>query len=125
VEMDFSYPGDYSVSLPEAYESLLLDALDGWATQFMRADQIEWAWKVVMPILDAWKKYPKKQLRSYPAGTWGPAAASALLKPFAKDWYHLPDHEATAPGAAPATTPPSTGNGIPKASATPVTSTPA
>lgn len=127
VEMDFSYPGDYSVSLPEAYESLLLDALDGWTTQFMRADQIEWAWKVVMPILDAWKKYPKKQLKSYAAGTWGPAAATALLKPFAKDWYHLPDHAAPAPAkatdAAPATTPPTNGNGVPKATAAPATTT--
>lgn len=89
VEMDFTYPSNYSVSLPEAYETLLLDALDGEATQFMRADQIEWAWKVVMPILDAWKKYPKKQLQFYKAGTWGPPAADNILKPYAKEWFKL------------------------------------
>src|SRR6202012_5805474 len=81
VEMDFMYKGDYMQSLPEAYEALLLDALEGEATQFMRADQIEWGWKVVMPILDAWKKSPKKGLQFYEAGTWGPKAADALLKP--------------------------------------------
>jgi glucose-6-phosphate 1-dehydrogenase len=89
VEMDFMYKDAYIESLPEAYEGLLLDVLEGDATQFMRADQIELAWKAVMPILDAWKKYPKKQLQYYPAGSWGPSAANALLKPFAKEWFHL------------------------------------
>jgi glucose-6-phosphate 1-dehydrogenase len=130
VEMDFTYPADYSVSLPEAYESLLLDALEGEATQFMRADQIEWAWKVVMPILDAWKKYPKKQLQFYPAGSWGPPAANAILKPFAKEWYHLPDHETPKPNSASqggasqgGALPDTNGNGVPKAAATPATTT--
>ena len=89
VEMDFMYKGNYMQSLPEAYEALLLDVLEGDATQFMRADQIEWAWKVVMPILDAWKKSPKKGLQFYQAGTWGPAAADAILKPVAKEWFRL------------------------------------
>ena len=100
-EMDFMYKGNYQQNLPEAYEALLLDVLEGDATQFMRADQIEWAWKVVMPILDAWKKSPKKGLRFYPAGTWGPAEADALLKPFAKEWFRLdePTDGATTPAA--------------------------
>ncbi|HLI93949.1 MAG TPA: hypothetical protein VKU83_10080, partial [Puia sp.] len=89
VEMDFTYRENYSQSLPEAYETLLLDVLMGEATSFMRTDQIEAAWKLVMPILNAWKKYPGKQLQFYPAGTWGPAAADKLLKPFAKDWFKL------------------------------------
>jgi glucose-6-phosphate 1-dehydrogenase len=89
VEMDFMYKGNYQQTLPEAYEALLLDVLEGDATNFMRADQIEWAWKVVMPILDAWKKYPKKQLQFYPAGSWGPPAANHILKPYAKEWYKL------------------------------------
>jgi len=90
VEMDFMYTDAYKQSLPEAYEALLLDVLEGDATLFMRADQIEAAWKVVMPILDAWKKAPAKQLRFYEAGSWGPAAANALLKPYAKEWFTLP-----------------------------------
>ena len=101
VEMDFMYQGNYSQNLPEAYEALLLDVLEGDATQFMRADQIEWAWKVVMPILDAWKKSPKKGLQFYEAGTWGPQAANALLKGYSKEWFVL-DHPAggaTTPAA--------------------------
>ena len=89
VEMDFMYKDAYAQSLPEAYEALLLDVLEGDATQFMRDDQIEAAWKVVMPMLDAWKKSPGKQLSFYEAGTWGPVAANKMLKPFAKDWFVL------------------------------------
>lgn len=90
VEMDFTYKESYTEATPEAYETLLLDILDGDATLFMRSDQVEAAWKVVMPIINAWKKYPKKQLLKYAAGTWGPDAATALLKPFAKKWVVLP-----------------------------------
>jgi glucose-6-phosphate 1-dehydrogenase len=89
VKMDFLYTDNYSQSLPEAYETLLLDVLAGDATSFMRTDQIEAAWKVVMPILDAWSASPERQLRFYPAGTWGPPEADNLLKPHAKDWYKL------------------------------------
>ena len=91
VEMDFTYKESYTEATPEAYETLLLDVLDGDATLFMRSDQVEAAWKVVMPIINAWKKYPKKQLLKYAAGTWGPTAATALLKPYAKSWVVLPE----------------------------------
>jgi glucose-6-phosphate 1-dehydrogenase len=93
VEMDFTYKESYNDDIPEAYETLLLDALEGDATLFMRADQVEAAWKVVMPILEAWKKHPGKQLQFYKPGSWGPAAAAKLLKPFAKDWLLLPGIE--------------------------------
>jgi glucose-6-phosphate 1-dehydrogenase len=91
VDMDFTYQEAYSESLPEAYETLLLDVLHGDPTLFMRADQVEAAWKVVMPILDAWKKHPLKKLHFYKAGTWGPeAAALNLIKPYAKKLFQLP-----------------------------------
>lgn len=90
VEMDFTYQESYTESLPEAYEALLLDVLEGDATLFMRADQVDAAWKIVMPILDAWKKFPSKQLHFYEAGSWGPLAARELVKPYAKEWFHLP-----------------------------------
>ncbi len=89
VEMDFTYKESYNESIPEAYEALLLDVLIGDATLFMRADQVEAAWKVVMPIINTWRKYPAKQLHLYKAGSWGPAAAKELLKPNVKDWCLL------------------------------------
>jgi glucose-6-phosphate 1-dehydrogenase len=93
VEMDFMYKDNFKQSLPEAYEALLLDVLEGDATQFMRDDQIEAAWKLVMPILNAWEKSPRKGLLTYEAGNWGPKAASTLLKPYAKDWFRLHNQE--------------------------------
>ena len=90
VEMDFMYKDAYTQEIPEAYETLLLDVLEGDATLFMRADQVEAAWKVVMPVINAWKKHPSKQLRFYEPGSWGPAAANTLLKPNAKEWVLLP-----------------------------------
>jgi len=93
VEMDFTYKESYHESIPEAYEALLLDVLNGDATLFMRADQVEAAWKVVMPIIDAWRKYPAKQLHLYKAGSWGPAASKELLKPYVQDWSLLQKQE--------------------------------
>jgi glucose-6-phosphate 1-dehydrogenase len=90
VEMDFTYKESYTETIPEAYEALLLDVLHGDATLFMRADQIEAAWKVVMPIIEAWEKYPEKDVHMYKAGSCGPTAASTLLKPYAKEWFELP-----------------------------------
>ncbi|MEC5142735.1 glucose-6-phosphate dehydrogenase [Chitinophaga sp. 212800010-3] len=93
VEMDFTYQESYTETIPEAYEALLLDVLDGNPTLFMRADQVENAWKAVMPILDTWQKYPAKELHLYKAGTWGPSAATELLKPYARDWFRLSARE--------------------------------
>jgi glucose-6-phosphate 1-dehydrogenase len=91
VEMDFTYKESYSEATPEAYEALLLDTIEGDTSLFMRSDQVEAAWKVVMPILNTWKKDPKKMLHKYKAGTWGPAAADELLKPYSKEWILLPE----------------------------------
>ena len=63
----------------------------------MRADQVDAAWKVVMPILDAWKKYPTRQLHFYPAGTWGPIAARELVRHYAQEWFHLPAKKTILP----------------------------
>jgi glucose-6-phosphate 1-dehydrogenase len=93
VDMDFTYQENYVESLPEAYEALLLDVLEGDATLFMRADQVDAAWKVVMPILNAWKKFPAKKLHFYEAGSWGPKAANDLVKPYADHWCHLPERK--------------------------------
>ena len=90
VDMDFTYQEAYTESLPEAYEALLRDVLLGDPTLFMRADQVEAAWKVVMPVIDAWKKHPLKKLHFYKAGTWGPEEALELIKPYADRWCQLP-----------------------------------
>lgn len=85
VQMDFSFEEEFATSLPEAYERLLLDVLRADSTLFTRSDELEAAWQFVTPILQAWEK-PDHQPQQYPAGTWGPAAADAMLKRHKATW---------------------------------------
>jgi glucose-6-phosphate 1-dehydrogenase len=89
VEMDFTYKESYTNDIPEAYETLLLEVLNGDASLFMRADQVEEAWKVVSPILDSWKKQSAR-FPNYPAGSWGPRAAEKMIRQQGCDWTLLP-----------------------------------
>ncbi len=78
VHMDFDYKNSFHEPLPEAYERLILDALRGDATLFMRSDELEAAWEFVTPILERWQEEKPPAFPNYAAGTWGPAAADRL-----------------------------------------------
>ncbi|HNQ38217.1 MAG TPA: glucose-6-phosphate dehydrogenase [Prolixibacteraceae bacterium] len=80
VNMDFHYSDLAGITLPSAYERLLLDCMQGDATLFSRGDAVEEAWKFVQPILDAWENNPHIPVYGYPAGTWGPQAADDLME---------------------------------------------
>ena len=84
VDMKFSYKDEYDGNEPEAYETLLLDVMEGNATLFMRKDQVEAAWKIVTPIQEAWENRPPGTFPNYAPGSWGPEDAEAL---FAKDGH--------------------------------------
>ncbi len=88
-EMRFDYQDAFQGSPPEAYETLLLDVILGDATLFMRADQIEAAWATVMPVIDAWEAAPAVDFPNYPAGSWGPEAAEALIARDGHSWSSL------------------------------------
>jgi glucose-6-phosphate 1-dehydrogenase len=79
VEFDFDYGNSFHAELPEAYERLLLEALRGDATLFMRSDELEAAWEFVTPILEAWQADTPPQIPTYPAGSWGPPEAERLV----------------------------------------------
>lgn len=85
VHLRFSYAEEFQQPSPEAYETLLVDLLRGDATLFMRADQVEAAWEALQPILDCWTASPADDFPNYPAGSWGPEAADALL---AREGHH-------------------------------------
>lgn len=70
----------------EAYERLLIDVMKGRLTHFMRRDELEAAWRWVEPILRGWQALDDKP-RSYPAGSWGPATASALMAREDLTWF--------------------------------------
>jgi glucose-6-phosphate 1-dehydrogenase len=88
VQMDFRYGSTFGGSSPEAYERLLLDVMAGDQTLFMRRDQVEAAWRFVMPILDRWAA-SSDAVPTYPAGSWGPAAADTLVESTGRQWRPL------------------------------------
>jgi glucose-6-phosphate 1-dehydrogenase len=87
-DMQFRYREAFKTPAPEAYETLLLDVIRGDATLFMRADQVECAWQVVTPILDAWESVPPADFPDYPAGSWGPEAAELMVAREGHSWLH-------------------------------------
>jgi len=89
VNMDFAYGTSFVVDSPDAYETLILDALLGDASLFMRADEVEAAWSVVTPIINAWAEMPAPHFPSYAAGSWGPEAADELPERDGRRWRRI------------------------------------
>ena len=89
VNMDFSYAEAFGKSSANGYERLLLDAMFGDATLFAHRDGVEATWALMTPILETWAKEPIRDLPNYAAGTWGPAAADALMKSDGRKWRKL------------------------------------
>lgn len=87
VKMEFTYQDAFNSKPPDAYERLLLDALNGDATLFTRSDEVIAAWAFTTRIIEAWEAHPVKELPGYPAGTWGPTDATGLIKRTGRDWY--------------------------------------
>ncbi|MDJ1483635.1 glucose-6-phosphate dehydrogenase [Cytophagaceae bacterium DM2B3-1] len=80
VDMDFHYKDLADTYIPEAYERLLLDCIQGDATLYARGDAVEAAWQFIDPILKAWETNPNIKMYGYPAGTWGPENADDLVE---------------------------------------------
>jgi len=105
VNMDFTYGSSFMQDAPEAYETLILDAMLGDASLFTRADEVEAAWGIVTPLNEWWAEWdqahavpkpsdaadsePGLELRFYEAGTWGPLAADRLIERSGRKWRRL------------------------------------
>ena len=85
VAMDFVYDASFLVDAPDAYETLLLDALRGDATLFTRQDETEEQWRLVDPIIESWRS-GQLDLPDYAAGTWGPTEADLLIGRDGREW---------------------------------------
>jgi glucose-6-phosphate 1-dehydrogenase len=85
VKLNISFTEAFGMRYPDAYERLLMDAVRGNTTLFMRRDEVEAAWAWVEPILSAWEENPDPP-RAYPAGSWGPTAAIALIERDGRTW---------------------------------------
>jgi glucose-6-phosphate 1-dehydrogenase len=89
VTMDFTYGSAFQTDSPDAYETLILDAMLGDASLFTRADEVERAWSIVDPIISTWAEDPAPDLPNYEAGTWGPEAADDLLAREGRRWRRI------------------------------------
>ncbi len=101
--MDFTYGSSFLRDAPEAYETLILDAMLGDASLFTRADEVEAAWGIVTPVHHIWAAWDREMTKGekgtglavdggvqpYEAGTWGPAAADRLMERDGRRWRRL------------------------------------
>jgi len=85
VRMDFLYGSSFGEAGPDAYERLLLDAMLGDPTLFARRDEVDTAWALMQPILNAWDDHGQP-VYPYESGTWGPSRADAMLRRENREW---------------------------------------
>jgi glucose-6-phosphate 1-dehydrogenase len=86
VKMNFRYATTFGSNTAEAYERLVLDAMVGDGTLFIRGDEAEASWKLYTPVLDYWRSVGRSGMDAYPAGSWGPASAGALMTARGQAW---------------------------------------
>jgi glucose-6-phosphate 1-dehydrogenase len=94
VNMDFTYGLSFARDAPEAYETLLLDVMLGDPALFTRADEVEAAWSIVTPIINAWHEWdkdggPDSDICFYEAGSWGPDNADQLIERDGRRWRRM------------------------------------
>jgi glucose-6-phosphate 1-dehydrogenase len=86
-DLDFRYDREFHGTMPEAYERLLLDALDGDASLFARADEVEAAWKICDPILANWQTAAAPPVYPYEEGYWGPPESTEWMRAAGCEWF--------------------------------------
>jgi len=86
-DLDFNFREHFSGTLPEAYERLLLDALEGDASLFAPADEVDLAWGIIDPILAAWSETRTPDLKLYPRGQWGPVESTEWIRQQGRQWF--------------------------------------
>ncbi len=88
VNMDFLYDKLTNKYVPEAYERLILDCMQGDATLYARGDSVEAAWEFIDPILQAWENDTSLPIFGYPSGTWGPEHLDDLIEGEDQMWRY-------------------------------------
>ena len=89
VDMEFHYAEAFGqTAIPESYERLLLDAIQGDASLFTRADEVETAWSLIDPILQTWEAHQTPPLAGYKPGSWGPPEGYDLLARDGRRWLN-------------------------------------
>jgi glucose-6-phosphate 1-dehydrogenase len=86
VQMKFDYMAQFGYKPAEAYERVILNAMQGDPTLFVRSDGVEIQWQIVTPILHAWEESPATDFPNYDPGSWGPSAAEQLIARDGRIW---------------------------------------
>ena len=86
VKMHFRYSTTFGSNTPEAYERLILDAMIGDSTLFIRGDETEASWKLLTPVLKQWETSSSVGMEEYAAGSWGPLQSDNLLAQRQHKW---------------------------------------
>ncbi|HEX7927520.1 MAG TPA: glucose-6-phosphate dehydrogenase, partial [bacterium] len=86
VNMEFRYGTSFGREPPEAYERLILDAMLGESTLFIRDDETEASWEFINRILEGWQSQKRREIPLYAAGSWGPDEADELIAAVGAKW---------------------------------------
>jgi glucose-6-phosphate 1-dehydrogenase len=89
VNLDFSYEGTFVSASPEAYEHLLLDAMSGDGTLFIRNDEVEAAWRIVDSVRRVWDETGDPPIETYEGGSWGPPRGEEIFEDRYNRWLPL------------------------------------
>jgi glucose-6-phosphate 1-dehydrogenase len=88
-DLDYRFSREYRGMIPDAYERLLLDALEGDASLFARADEVEAAWEICDPILAEWQASADPPLYVYEPGNWGPVESTDWMAAQGRQWFDI------------------------------------
>ncbi|ADB17157.1 glucose-6-phosphate 1-dehydrogenase [Pirellula staleyi DSM 6068] len=88
-DLDFSFQREFTGVMPDSYQRLLLDALNGDASLFARSDEVELAWGIIDPILAAWQSDDAPPLDGYPKGDWGPDRSDKWMHEQGRQWFDV------------------------------------
>ena len=88
-DLDFSFCREFTGVMPDSYQRLLLDAMNGDASLFARSDEVEVAWSIIDPILAAWQSPAAPPLETYPIGDWGPVSSDEWMKAQGREWFDV------------------------------------
>ena len=87
--LDFSFSREFSGAMPDAYQRLLLDALNGDASLFARSDEVELAWGIIDPITQFWQQMNQPEIFRYPVGQWGPQESDEWIGQDGRRWFDV------------------------------------
>ncbi len=86
-DLAFRFQETFSGGMPDAYQRLLLDVMNGDASLFARSDEVELAWGIIDPISRAWAEHRLPEIALYEAGAWGPPNSTEWMRRQGREWF--------------------------------------